>query len=161
MHIGIYEKIYIVTIIYTQVLYIYIWTHTIFYIHKILYIHIIYNIYIHIYIYMGFPGGSVRKESICSAGDLGSIPGLGRSPGEGHGNPLQYSCLDNPHEPRSLVGCSPGGRKGLDMTKQLSTMHNTYIICVCVLCLVPQACPTLCDPMNCSLPGSSVHGIFQ
>ena len=44
---------------------------------------------------MGFPGGSDGKESTCNAGDLGSIPGLGRSPGEGCGNPLQYSCLDN------------------------------------------------------------------
>ena len=44
----------------------------------------------------GFPGGSDGVESICSVGDLGSIPGLGRSPGEGHGNPLQYSCLENP-----------------------------------------------------------------
>ena len=43
-----------------------------------------------------FPGGSVGKASGCSAGDLGSIPGLGRSPGEGNGNPLQYSCLENP-----------------------------------------------------------------
>ena len=47
-------------------------------------------------IHLGFPGGSDGKESACSAGDLGSIPGLGRSPGGGHGNPLQYSCLENP-----------------------------------------------------------------
>ena len=45
---------------------------------------------------MGFPGGSDSKESACSAGDAGSIPGSGRSPGEGNGNPLQYSCLENP-----------------------------------------------------------------
>ena len=44
----------------------------------------------------GFPGGSEVKVSACNAGDLGSIPGLGRSPGEGNGNPLQYSCLENP-----------------------------------------------------------------
>ena len=44
---------------------------------------------------MGFPGGSDSKPFVCSAGDLGSIPGLGRSPGEGNGNPLQYSCLEN------------------------------------------------------------------
>ena len=44
---------------------------------------------------MDFPGGSDGKESACSAGDLGSIPGSGRSPGEGNGNPLQYSCLEN------------------------------------------------------------------
>ena len=48
---------------------------------------------------MGFPGGSVSKEFKflnCNAGDLGSIPGLGRSPGEGNGNPFQYSCQENP-----------------------------------------------------------------
>ena len=44
---------------------------------------------------MGFPGGSDGKESTCNVGDLGSIPGLGRSPGAGQGNPLQYSCLEN------------------------------------------------------------------
>ena len=49
-----------------------------------------------LYNYLGFPGGSVCKESACNAGDLGSIPELGRSPGEGNGNPLQYSCLENP-----------------------------------------------------------------
>ena len=46
--------------------------------------------------YLGFPGDSDEKESICSAGDLGSLPGLGRSLGGGHSNPLRYSCLENP-----------------------------------------------------------------
>ena len=50
---------------------------------------------------MGFPGGSEVKASACSAGDLGSIPGLGRSPGEGNGNLLQYSCLKNPMDRRA------------------------------------------------------------
>ena len=45
---------------------------------------------------MGFPHSSVGKESACNAGDLGLIPGVGRSPGEGNGNPLQHSCLENP-----------------------------------------------------------------
>ena len=45
--------------------------------------------------HMGFPGDSDRKESTCNVGDPGSIPRLGRSPGEGNGNPLQYSCLEN------------------------------------------------------------------
>ena len=45
---------------------------------------------------LGFPGSSDGKETACSAGDLGSIPGVGRSPGEGNGNPLQYSGLENP-----------------------------------------------------------------
>ena len=47
---------------------------------------------------VGFPGGSEVKVSACNAGDPGSIPGSGRSPGEGKGNPLQYSCLENPME---------------------------------------------------------------
>ena len=67
-------------------------------------------------------------------GDLGSIPGLGRSPGGGHGNPLQYSCLENPHGQRSLAGCSPWGRKELDTTERLSTVkHNA----------VSENCPVL------------------
>ena len=53
---------------------------------------------------LGFPGGSDSKESTCYVGDLGSISGLGRSPGEGHGHSLQYSYLENPHEQRSLWG---------------------------------------------------------
>ena len=47
-------------------------------------------------VYIHIPGGSDSKESACNAGDLGSIPGLGRSPGGGHGKPLQYSYLENP-----------------------------------------------------------------
>ena len=66
---------------------------------------------------MGFPCRSAGKESTCNAGDLGSIPGLGRSPGGGHGNPLQYSCLENPHGQRSLVGYNPWGCKESDMTE--------------------------------------------
>ena len=63
---------------------------------------------------LGFPGGSLGKESTCNAGDTGDkglIPGLGRSPGEGNGNPLQNSCLENPHGQRSLAGYSPWGCK--------------------------------------------------
>ena len=55
---------------------------------------------------MGFPGGSDGKESTCNAGDPGSIPGSGRSPGEGNGNPLQYSSLGHPRT-ESLVGYNP------------------------------------------------------
>ena len=73
--------------------------------------------------HVGFPGGSVGKESACNAGDPGSSPGSGRSPGEGHGNPLQYSCLEKPHGQRSLVGYSPRGHKESDTTERLSTQH--------------------------------------
>ena len=66
----------------------------------------------------GFPGDSDGKESACCAGDLGSIPGSGRSPGEGNSYLLlQYSCLENPHGQRSLAGYRPWGPKELDMTE--------------------------------------------
>ena len=63
----------------------------------------------------GFPGSEDGKESTCSAEDLGSIPGLGRSPGEGKGYPLQFSGLDN-----SIDCISPWGPKELDTTERLS-----------------------------------------
>ena len=66
---------------------------------------------------MGFPGGSDAKESTCNTGNLGSIPELGKSLGGGHGYPIQYSCLENPHGQRSLAGYSPWGRKESDMTE--------------------------------------------
>ena len=59
------------------------------------------------------------KESACNVGDLGSIPGLGG----GHGNPLQNSCLENPHGQKSLAGYSPWGHKELDTIEQLSRTH--------------------------------------
>ena len=62
-----------------------------------------------------FPGGSDGEESACNAGDLGSIPGLGRSPGGGHSNPLQYSCLETPYGQRRLAGYSPWGHTESDM----------------------------------------------
>ena len=70
-------------------------------------------------LFKGFPGGSDGKESASNVGDPGSIPVLERSPGEGNGNPLQYSCLEKSHGQRSLVGYSPWGRKELDTTEQL------------------------------------------
>ena len=65
-----------------------------------------------------FPGGSEVKVSACNAGDPGLIPGSERSPGEGNGNPLQYSCLENPMErERILVGYSSRVHKELDTTE--------------------------------------------
>ena len=72
----------------------------------------------------GLPGGSDGKESGCNEGDLGLIPGLGRSPEGGQGHRLQHSCLENPHGQRSLAGYSPWGRKELDTTEQLSTAQH-------------------------------------
>ena len=73
---------------------------------------------------MGFSGGSDSKEPTCNAGDLGSIPGLERFPGGGHGTPLQYSCLENPHRQRILAGYRVWGHKELDMTEWLSTQYS-------------------------------------
>ena len=62
---------------------------------------------------LGFPGSSESKESACNAGDLGLIPGSGRSPGEGNSNPFQHSCLENPME-------RPWGCNESDMTEGLT-----------------------------------------
>ena len=75
-------------------------------------------------VFLGFPGGSDGKESTCNGGDLGSIPGLWRSPGVGHGNPLQYSCLENSHGQRSLADYSPWSCKEFNMTERLSTAQH-------------------------------------
>ena len=64
----------------------------------------------------GFPGSSNGKESACNVGDLGSIPGLGRSPGEGNGNPLQYSCLGNPIDRGAWRAAVHGVAKEWDTT---------------------------------------------
>ena len=69
-------------------------------------------------VYRSFLGGSAGEESACNAGDLGLIPMLGRSPEKGHGNPLQYSCLENPYAQRSLAGYSPLGCKESDANEQ-------------------------------------------
>ena len=82
------------------------------------------GILLNVQINLGFPGDSDGKESACQVGDLGSIPGLGRSAGRGHGNPLQYSCLENPQRQRSLMDYSPWAHKELDMTERLSTAHT-------------------------------------
>ena len=82
----------------------------------------------------GFPGSSAGIESACNSGDPGSIPGSGRSPGGGHGNPLQYSCLENPHGWRSMVGCIPWGHKELDTAEGLGTA-DPLGYCVCFLYL--------------------------
>ena len=87
----------------------------------------------------------VVKNPSANAGDIrgmGSVPASGRSPGRGHSNPLQYSCLENPHGQRSLVGCSPWGLEELDTTERLR-FHYNYIFFVflyisfdfCFICL--------------------------
>ena len=73
---------------------------------------------------VGFLVAQMLKNPPAMGEDLGSIPGLGRSPGGGNGYPLQHSCLENPHGQRSLAGYSSWGRKESDTTEQLSTAHS-------------------------------------
>ena len=76
---------------------------------------------------MDFPGGSDGKESACNAGSLGSTPGLGRSPGGGHGNPLQYSGLENPMD-RGAWQAIDHGVAELDTTARLKHEHTTGLL---------------------------------
>ena len=79
-------------------------------------------VWTHILNSLGYISGVWKdgKESACNAGDLSLIPELGRRPGVGHGNPLQYSCLKNSHGQMSFAGYSSWDCKELDMTEQLS-----------------------------------------
>ena len=105
----------------------------------------------------GFPGGSAGKESACSVGGLGSILGLGRSPGEGKGYPLQYSGLENSTD----RGYRSWGPKELDTTEQLNTQITwrfslKLTVAMEVKVKVALSCPTFCNPMD-----YTVHGILQ
>ena len=89
-------------------------------------------------------GSSEVKASACNAGELGSIPGLGRSPGEGNGNPLQYSCLKIPWT-EELVGYTPQGSKELDTTEWLHftfTMASSTTDFLVTIHLAKNSCET-------------------
>ena len=79
---------------------------------------------LHTPVFLGFPGGLDGKDSACNAGELDSIHWLGRSPGGGHGNLLQYSCLGSPHGQRSLGGYSPWVTKRHNRV----TRHTAFIL---------------------------------
>ena len=135
-----------------------------------------------------FPCSSVGKESACNAGDLGSIPGSGRSPGKGNGNSLQYSCLENPMDRGAWWAIVHTVTRVEHDWSDLAAawyffVNSLSFLCKCPLAFllsfilflftvlrvafmfyeseVTQSCPTLCDPLDCSLPGFSVHGILQ
>ena len=105
-------------------------------------------------VFLGFPGGSAGKESTCNAGDLGLIPGLGRSPGEGTSYPLQDSCPEKPMDRGILEGCTSWGHKESDTTEELSTApelakgDKNAGLCVCIDAFVM---------MGQSLPSKSLH----
>ena len=91
---------------------------------------------------MGFPGGSDSKESALNAGNLGSLPGLGRSPGGGIGNPLQYSCLGNPMGRGAWKAAVHGVAKESGTTDQLKQQQQLKPVCL------DNQNPTLLDPVS-------------
>ena len=78
--------------------------------------------------YMGFPGVSDVKESACSVGDQGLIPGSGRSPGEGNGKPLQYFCLENPADRGAWQVAAYGVAKSWTQLSYFTFFFTVYII---------------------------------
>ena len=130
---------------------------------------------VYIYIYRP-PQWLSSKETACNAEGAVSIPGLGRSPGEGHGYPLQYSCLGNLMDrgtwwatvdrvaESDTTEAAERERESYLQTNQLwykytSLKMGIHTMCMCAKSL--QSCLTLCDPMDRSPPGFSVHGISQ
>ena len=130
----------------------------------------------------GFPGGSAGEESTCNVGDLGSVPELGKSPGEGKGYPLQYSDLENSME--KSMGSQRVRHYWATFTSPVITWASPYSwldgdsLRAGALSeltgerrvspgkgggggLVAKSCPDSCDPVACSPPGSSVRGILQ
>ena len=128
-------------------------------------------------VFLGFPGGSDSKESARNAGDLGLIPGLGRSPGGGHGNPLQYFCLENPMDRGAWWAKIHRVEKSWARQKQLSTQRELrhvklvfHNLCVFLfhalliiqlfdsyyyfLCKAGDTCPPSFSPALCLQPGS-------
>ena len=80
--------------------------------------------------HLGFPGGSEVKASACNAGDLGLIPGLGRSPGEGNGNPLQYSCLENPMDGGAWWATIHGVAKSRTRLTDFTFTFVKHLLCI-------------------------------
>ena len=97
-------------------------------------------------VFLGFPCGSAGKESACSVGDMGLISGLGRSPGEEKGYPLQYPGLEN------SIDCIVCG-----LAKSQTRLSDFHF----PMCVHAQLRPNLGDPLDCSPPVFSVPGIFQ
>ena len=116
---------------------------------------------------MCFPGGSVVKNLPVDAGNAGSIPGSGRCPGGGHGNPIQYSCMENSKDRGGWQATIHGVAESRKPLGNLTTAminysyHAVHYIPAAAAAMSLQSCPTLCDPIDGSTPGSPVPGILQ
>jgi len=106
----------------------------------------------------GFPGDADGKESACNVGDLGSVPGSGRSPGEGNGYSLQDSCLENPTARGTWWVTVHRVTKSWTW---LSEYHFHLLAAAAAAAKSLQSCPTLGDPIDGSPPGSPIRGILQ
>ena len=109
---------------------------------------------------------TVGKASACNAGDLGSIPGSGRSPGERHGNPLQYSCLENPMDGgawRTTVHRVAKSQTRLSYFTFtfFSPIRKNSLVFLLLMLFSHSVVSNSCNPMDSSPPGSFVHGISQ
>ena len=101
--------------------------------------------------------GSDGKESACNEGDLDSILGLGRSPGEESGNLFQYSCLENSMDRRAWQAIAHGVTNSWTWVTDSHACTHILTNYSVQFSSVAQSCPTLCDPMNRSTPGLPVH----
>ena len=99
----------------------------------------------HPFSWKGFPGGSEVKASAHNAGDLGLIPGLGRSPGEGNGNPLQYSCLENPMDGRAWWATVHG------VAKSWTQLSNFTFTAKYFCCSLLSFCTLFKSKLSCGL----------
>ena len=109
----------------------------------------------------GFPDGSEGKESACDVRDLDSVSRLKRSPGGGHGNPLQYSCLENPRGQKSLACCSPRGCKESDRTEKLTQLGtgNDVLLFLNFMIMLSSVWISGCNVINFEVE-KSVRRIF-
>ena len=96
-----------------------------------------------VHTYVGFAGGSVVKHPPANAGDAGSIPESGGSPGEGNGNPLQYPCLENPMDRGAWRATAHGVIKSQTRLKQL--VITQVCMCVCVCMCYTCTCVFVCE----------------
>ena len=103
---------------------------------------------------MGFPGGSDGKESACNARDAGLIPGLGRSPGEGNGYPLQYSCLENPMGRGAWWAAIYGVAQSRTQLKRLSSSSS---ICISEVIDISPSNPD----SSCASSSSAFHMMYS